>query len=57
VPTELVAFRQRIGETSIELILKESIRVIEPPDYNGDAAAVVSADTTVQEKKYHLSCG
>lgn len=50
VPTELVAFRQRIGEAGVELILKESIRVNEPPDYNGGAAAVVSVDTTVQEK-------
>ena len=50
VPTELVAFRQRIGEAGAELILKESIRVNEPPDYNGGAAAVVSVDTTVQEK-------
>lgn len=32
VPTELVAFRQRIGEAGVELILKESIRVNEPPD-------------------------
>ena len=49
VPAELVAFRQRIGEAGVELILKESIRVNEPPDYNGGAAAV-SVDTTVQEK-------
>jgi IS5 family transposase len=48
VPTELVAFRQRIGEAGVELILKESIRVNEPPV--GGAAAVVSVDTTVQEK-------
>ncbi|HXS58610.1 MAG TPA: transposase, partial [Hanamia sp.] len=27
VPTELVAFRQRIGESGAELILKESIRI------------------------------
>ena len=32
VATELVAFRQRIGEAGVELILKESIRVNEPPD-------------------------
>jgi IS5 family transposase len=50
VPTELVAFRQRIGEAGEELILKESIRVNEPPDKSGGAAAVVSVDTTVQEK-------
>jgi IS5 family transposase len=48
VPTELVAFRQRIGEAGVELILKESIRVNEPP--NDGAATVVSVDTTVQEK-------
>ena len=48
VPTELVAFRQRIGEAGMELILKESIRVNEPPDDAGNA--VVSVDTTVQEK-------
>jgi IS5 family transposase len=47
VPTELVAFRQRIGEEGVELILKESIRVNEPPD-NGPAT--LSLDTTVQEK-------
>ena len=48
VATELVAFRKRIGEAGMELILKESIRVNEPPD---DAApTVVSVDTTVQEK-------
>ncbi len=49
VPTELVAFRQRIGEEGVELILKESIRVNEPPDDN-EPGAVVSVDTTVQEK-------
>lgn len=49
VPTELVAFRQRIGEPGVELILRESIRVNEPPE-NGDDAIVVSVDTTVQEK-------
>lgn len=48
VPTELVAFRHRIGEAGVELILKESIRVNEPPD--DGAATVVSVDTTVQEK-------
>lgn len=46
--TELVAFRQRIGEAGMELILKESIRVNEPPDNAGNV--VVSVDTTVQEK-------
>jgi IS5 family transposase len=49
VPTELVAFRQRIGQEGVELILKESIRVNEPPtDESG--GIVVSVDTTVQEK-------
>jgi len=48
VPTELIVFRQRIGEAGVELILKESIRVNEPPeDGNG---TVISVDTTVQEK-------
>ena len=49
VPTELVAFRQRIGEPGVELILKESIRVNEPPEDN-NTGIVVSVDTTVQEK-------
>ena len=49
VPTELVAFRQRIGEAGVELILQESIRVNEPPDH-GKGGIVVSVDTTVQEK-------
>ena len=49
VPTELVAFRQRIGEEGVELILKESIRVNDPPE-DGSGAVVVSVDTTVQEK-------
>ncbi len=46
VPTELVEFRKRIGESGVELILKESIRV------NGDDANDdhLSGDTTVQEK-------
>jgi transposase, IS5 family len=50
VPTELVAFRQRIGEEGVELILKESIRVNKPPNDSGPPGAVVSVDTTVQEK-------
>ena len=49
VPTELVAFRQRIGEEGVELILKESIRVNEPGN-NVGGDIVVSVDTTVQEK-------
>ena len=49
VPTELVAFRQRIGEPGVELILQESIRVNEPPD-DMNSGLVISVDTTVQEK-------
>ncbi|GAC1496605.1 MAG: hypothetical protein NVS1B13_26730 [Flavisolibacter sp.] len=40
VPTELVAFRQRIGEEGVELILKESIRVNEPSDNNNHGVVV-----------------
>ncbi len=54
VPTELIAFRKRIGEAGMELILKESIRINKSDD-NDTAGAVVSFDTTVLEKKYHLS--
>jgi len=45
-PSELVHFRKRIGESGVELILKESIRV------NGKDALGpnVNVDTTVQEK-------
>ena len=50
VSTELVAFRQRIGEPGVELILKESIRVNEPPE-NVDDLIVVSVDSAVQGKK------
>ena len=46
--TELVAFRKRIGESGMELILRESIRVNDPND--DDLGSVVSVDTTVQEK-------
>jgi IS5 family transposase len=49
VPTELIAFRKRIGEGGVELILQESIRVNDPPKDN-DEGIVVSVDTTVQEK-------
>ncbi len=53
VPTELIAFRQRIGEPGVELILQESIRVNQPPkdgNNSSDNNMVVSVDTTVQEK-------
>ena len=49
VPTELIAFRKRIGEPGMELILKESIRINKSDD-NDTSGAVVSVDTTVQEK-------
>ena len=49
VPTELVAFRKRIGEKGMELILKESIRINNKDD-NKNAGLIVSVDTTVQEK-------
>ncbi len=49
VPTELVAFRQRIGESGAELILKESIRINRTKDDNNFGNAV-SLDSTVQEK-------
>src|SRR5690606_37354830 len=44
--SELVHFRKRIGESGIELIFRESIR-INGDDSNDDE---VNADTTVQEK-------
>jgi len=50
VPTELVAFRKRIGEAGVELILKESIRINKTDDDKPDNNAIVSLDTTVQEK-------
>ena len=49
VPTELVAFRNRMGEPGLELILQESIRVNDPPKDNNQGI-VVSVDITVQEK-------
>jgi IS5 family transposase len=48
--TELVVFRQKIGEQGMELILKESIRInndVTPIDKNN---LILSIDTTVQEK-------
>jgi IS5 family transposase len=44
--SELVHFRNRIGEEGIELILKESIRINGDDRFDPD----VSIDTTVQEK-------
>ena len=49
VPTELVAFRQRIGESGAELILKESIRINRTKD-DDDFGNALSLDSTVQEK-------
>ena len=49
--SELVHFRNRIGESGIELILKESIRI---NGKDGDDFTA-SIDTTVQEKKHHFS--
>ena len=46
VPTELVEFRKRIGESGVELILKESIRVNGKDGQENDG----TTDTTVQEK-------
>lgn len=45
-PSEMVHFRKRIGESGVELILKESIRV-NGKDSDDDN---VNIDTTVQEK-------
>jgi transposase, IS5 family len=45
-PSELVHFRNRIGEEGIELILKESIRINGKDGEQTDA----TTDTTVQEK-------
>lgn len=45
-PSELVHFRNRIGEQGVEMILKESIRINDDDRFDPD----VSIDTTVQEK-------
>ena len=50
VPTELVAFRKRIGEAGVELILKESIRINKSDDDEPNTNVIASLDTTVQEK-------
>ncbi len=49
VPTELVAFRKRIGAAGAELILKESIRVNRTKN-DDEVGNAVSLDSTVQEK-------
>ena len=49
VPTELVAFRHRIGVAGMELILQESIRINNPND-DENVGKIVSVDTTIQEK-------
>lgn len=49
VATELIAFRHRIGESGMELILRESIQVNKPPK-DDDLGNIISVDTTVQEK-------
>ena len=46
VATELVEFRKRIGESGVELIFKESIRVNGKDGHENDG----TTDTTVQEK-------
>ena len=52
--SELVHFRKRIGESGIELILKESIRVNDDDDKsnggNGKGDEVAFIDSSVQEK-------
>jgi len=53
VPTELVAFRNRIGESGLELILQESIRVNDPPKDNNQGM-VVSVDTTVKRSSKNV---
>ena len=49
--SELVHFRHRIGESGIELILKESIRINGKDSYDENA----SIDTTVQTEKHNFS--
>ena len=49
VATELVAFRHRIGQAGMEVILKESIRINKPAD-DENMGNEISVDTTVQEK-------
>ena len=50
-PTELVHFRNRIGESGIELILKESIRIDnDENNEKGKGDDVAFIDSSVQEK-------
>ena len=42
VPTALIAFRQRIGEAGVELILQESIRINKDQDNNSNGTIVSS---------------
>ena len=49
IATELVAFRGRIGEPGVELILQESIQVNDRPKDDNEQI-VVSVDSTVQKK-------
>jgi transposase, IS5 family len=48
--TELVVFRNRIGEAGMELILKESIRINDDETPMDKCNLIISVDTTVQEK-------
>jgi transposase, IS5 family len=50
VATELVMFRDRIGEAGMELIFKESIKVNDDFTPMDKSNLVISVDTTVQEK-------
>ena len=48
VPTELVAFRKRIGEAGVELILKESIRINKAGDDQPDNNTVTRPEKSLQ---------
>jgi IS5 family transposase len=48
--TELVVFRNRIGDAGMELILKESIRINDDESPMDKSQLIISVDTTVQEK-------
>lgn len=51
VATELDAFRTRNGEENFEFIMKESIRINEPPDDNS-SNIVINVHTSV--RRNHL---